>query len=450
MLSLKGKLHRFKQHLTVDKEAKVAGSTVHHDVSISDTPAVSISAVAEKKLLAHGQIPYLDQWEGLQASPYFLDSDYALRREIHYPLDHMHGRYSFSKLQEVVEAWNTKKRSHPLSSYQYQEKDLLFFDTETTGLGGGVGNTIFLLGYAKMTEKHLQVTQLFLPSPASEVALYHGFLEDIKDMERLVTYNGKAFDWPQVKTRHTLIREELPKLPSFGHFDLLHASRRLWKNELPSCRLSIIEEHIIDFKRTNDTPGYLAPILYFEYLQSMDPSNISGVLQHNEWDVCSLVTLYTHISLLLLDLDESSLSTRESLEIGRWYEGIGELDLAIHHFKKAIMQGGAENMLAKHWLAYVYKKRKEYSLATQLWEEVSHRHQWTIEADIELAKLYEHHYKDFQKALHFASKAFQSWNSARRLANGEKDKSQRNDFMKRIQRLQKKISGDLVEQDTLF
>ena len=30
----------------------------------------------------------------------------------------------------------------------YRPGDLFFFDTETTGLGGGTGNTIFLLGYA--------------------------------------------------------------------------------------------------------------------------------------------------------------------------------------------------------------------------------------------------------------------------------------------------------------
>ena len=47
----------------------------------------------------------------------------------------------------------------------------------------------------------------------------------------MVTYNGKAFDWPQVKTRHTLIREHVPKLPPFGHFDLYHAARRMWKHQ---------------------------------------------------------------------------------------------------------------------------------------------------------------------------------------------------------------------------
>jgi uncharacterized protein YprB with RNaseH-like and TPR domain/Holliday junction resolvase-like predicted endonuclease len=439
-LSLKGKLNRFKQHLTVEKV---------NDVNRTELGEKRVSERSPERL-PDAHIPFLDQWKELQASPYFFDSEHIIRRDVHYPLHYKHGKYPFSMIHEVVEAWNEKKVTHPLSSYSYGEKDLLFFDTETTGLGGGVGNTIFLLGYGKITDNSLQVTQLFLPSPVSEVAFYHHFLEDIAEMQRLITYNGKAFDWPQVKTRHTLIRDELPKLPSFGHFDLLHASRRLWKNELPSCRLSVIEEKVLDFKRSNDTPGYMAPILYFEYLKSKDPGVISGVFQHNEWDICSLVTLYTHISLLLLDLNESNLSMRESLEIGRWYEAIGELDLAIHQYKKALVQDGNDNMYGKSLLAMVYKKQRHYSLAAQLWEDISSHHSLTIDVDLELAKVNEHHQGDLEKALHYAKKAFQTWNNTRRLANREEDRHQRSDFMKRIQRLEKKMTVNGVEQDSLF
>jgi uncharacterized protein YprB with RNaseH-like and TPR domain len=441
-LSLKGKLNRFKQHLTVEKNNDVLKTEFGEE-----RERVS---VGEPELLPDVQIPYLDQWEEIQASPYFFDSEYIIRRDVHYPLHHKHGRYPFSKLHEVVEAWNEKKISHPLSSYTYREKDLLFFDTETTGLGGGVGNTIFLLGYGKITDHSLQLTQLFLPSPVSEVAFYHHFLEDITSMKRLVTYNGKAFDWPQVKTRHTLIRDELPKLPAFGHFDLLHASRRLWKNELPSCRLSIIEENVIDFQRTDDTPGYMAPILYFEYLKSKDPSDIFGVFQHNEWDICSLVTLYTHISLLLLNMNESNLSMRESIEIGRWYEAIGELDLAIYQYRKALLQHGNDSMYGKNLLALVYKKQRQYSLATHLWEDISSNHSFTIDVDLELAKVNEHHQGDFEKALYYTKKAFQAWNSSCKLTNKARDTHQRADFMKRIQRLEKKMQFNGVEQQSLF
>lgn len=444
-LSLKGKLNRYKQHISTGK--RTPGLS---DQNSTDSKATSVQPQTSDSLI-DSQIPHLKDWKELDATPYFLDSEYVMSREISYSLEHQHGKYSFSKLHQVIEAWNKKRVVHPLSSIDYQGSDLLFFDTETTGLGGGVGNTIFLLGYAKVTEEALQVTQLFLPSPVAEVAFYHRFLEDIKVMKRLVTYNGKAFDWPQVKTRHTLIREELPKLPSFGHFDLLHASRRLWKNELPSCRLAIVEEEIIDFKRTDDTPGYMAPILYFEYLRTMDPNVLKGVFEHNEWDVCSLVTLYIHISCMLLDLDNANLSTRESIQIGRWYEAIGELEHAIYHFKKGIVQGGHDGLKSKDLLASIYKKQKQYLSATRLWEEVSHQFQWSCDVDIELAKLYEHQHKDTEKALHFAVKAYQQWNTARKRNNKAGDRERYRELVNRIERLKRKIAKhEIIEELTLF
>ncbi|MCK9907287.1 ribonuclease H-like domain-containing protein, partial [Frankia sp. Cpl3] len=82
--------------------------------------------------------------------------------------------------------------------------------------------------------------------------------EQAAQSKDLVTYNGKAFDWPQVKTRHTLLRDSVPELPIFGHFDLLHGARRLWKDELESCRLANIEREKLGSFRQDDVPGYMA------------------------------------------------------------------------------------------------------------------------------------------------------------------------------------------------
>lgn len=432
-LSLKGKLNRYKHHIVTGKKAdknasKFAEKHLQDTKHPLEHPVVSLGS----------QIPNLDQWEALQATPIYFESECIMSRKVNYSLDHQHGRYTFSKLHKVIEAWNEKRIVHPLSSADYQGSDLLFFDTETTGLGGGVGNTIFLLGYARVTDESLQVTQLFLPSPVAEVAFYHRFLEDIKESKRLVTYNGKAFDWPQVKTRHTLIRDELPKLPSFGHFDLLHASRRLWKDQLYSCRLSIVEEEVLNFKRADDTPGYMAPILYFEYLKTLDPNVVKGVFEHNEWDVCSLVTLYIHISSMLLDLADSNLSIRESIQVGRWYKAIGETDYAIYHLKKGINQAGSDGLKSKELLASIYKKQKHYEAATQLWEDVSNQSRWSREVDIELSKLYEHQHKDAEKALHYALKACQQWNESRKRTKKAGDREEYKELVHRIERLKKK------------
>ncbi len=91
-----------------------------------------------------------------------------------------------------------------------------------------------------------------------------------------------------------MLRDRLPKLPDFGHFDLLHGARRLWKHKLERVSLSAVENEELAFKRDEDTPGYLAPMLYFQFLKAEDPALLKGVLSHNEQDVLSS-SLFTSI-----------------------------------------------------------------------------------------------------------------------------------------------------------
>lgn len=400
----------------------------------------------EEKPIPQVEIPYLNEWNDLQCKPIYQDSEWCMRREVIYPLTHKHGRNSFSELSSIINIWNERKLQHPLSAFSKQSQDFLFFDTETTGLGGGVGNTIFLLGYGQCKKDHFSVTQLFLPSPSSELSFYTHFLQDIKGHTQLVTYNGKSFDWPQVKTRHTLHRKELETLPNLDHHDLLHASRRLWKNQLPSCRLATIEEQILDFHRVDDTPGYMAPILYFEYLNTKDPRTLSGVFYHNEWDICSLVSLYVHLSKMLLNenLDSTLCNSKEYLEIGRWFEAIGETQLAKLYYRNSIEKGNGQEQEAKHLLALLYKKSKEYHHAKTLWESISEKNDYSIDTNIELAKLYEHVYRDYEKALYYTENAQHNWLRTRKRGSHIFYSKMKIDLNTRITRLKKKIEGNRI------
>lgn len=438
-MSLKRKLQRLKGHLTLEQS--------NGQDKNSQTEFLEANKVQEQKelceesqIIEHNaltrEILFLEEWAALNTKLFYYEDQYALVREVSYPLDKAFGKYQFQELKRVVELWNKRRVSHPLSAHSFDAQDLFFFDTETTGLGGGTGNTIFLLGYCQVLEEQVRVKQFFLPDPSAEIALYQAFLADIQYMKRLVTYNGKAFDWPQVKTRHTLIREWLPKLPSFGHFDLLHASRRLWKNSLPSCRLSVVEKEILDVHREGDTPGYLAPMLYFDYLHSQNPAIIEGVLKHNEWDVCSLISLYIHISQILMQ-NRSISNAQELYEVGRWYEAVGEIGEAIQVYQKVAQAEGRYSDEGKHALALLYKKTKQYDLACELWEELSRRKE-TVEADIELAKLYEHQFRDYEKALFYASKAFQTWKKRASVVRRTNKQEQR-EWQKRLERLEMKV-----------
>ncbi len=448
-------------------------------------------------------IPYIDKWNNLQASPYILDDEYIMVREVRYPITHQHGNYRFEQIYEVLEAWERAEHTHPLASTRDTLEKLLFFDTETTGLHGGTGNTIFLLGYCRFEGDSVVVRQHYLAAPHAEVPLYNSFLNDARDLTHLVTYNGKAFDWPQVKTRHTLVRDLVPQLPAFGHYDLLHGARRLWKNELPSCRMFIIEQEKLGVHRTNDVPGYMAPELYFDYLREKDPEIIQGVLHHNEMDVLSLITLYIHMSKLLLetneeqtqsaehslgrtvtdenltgltsvfanvatdmytndhtgenstsDISDSMASTRmnqslltspqEQYEIARWYEAVGQVDAALLRYQSISNRKSIPSAVrgkAMIAIGHLYKKQKANDKALATWEAyLNEQDSLLIPEDvlIEVAKLYEHHVKDYEKALHYSVHAFDIWKKKAGMLRS-KLKSEQQAHEKRIERLQKKV-----------
>ncbi|MFD0827835.1 ribonuclease H-like domain-containing protein [Neobacillus sp. M.A.Huq-85] len=383
-MSLKNKLNRLKPHIST-------GVQIEKDLS-----------VPESSLL---EIPFREQWESENVFPYVLDQNYCLIREIKYPLSHRHGHYHFQDFLAAVEIWNKQSISHPLSAAGHRANELFFFDTETTGLGGGVGNTIFLLGYASVSGNELILRQHILPNPGAEVPLYHSFLEKV-NYKTLVTYNGKSFDWPQVKTRHTLVRDHVPKLPSFGHFDLFHSARRLWKHRLDRLKLAVVEKEVLGVERIDDIPGFLAPMIYFDFIESKQPDGMIGILKHNEVDILSLVTLYTHLTFQICGIDPNR-TRMETFEVGRWFAAIGEDNEA----KKVLTNLADGNDLpsdhAKLALAFQLKKEREWERVVHLLSETVNSEDKRIvqESCLELTKIYEHRIKDVEIARKYCIKA---------------------------------------------
>jgi uncharacterized protein YprB with RNaseH-like and TPR domain len=383
-MSLKNKLNRLKPHLST------GGNLEKHHIPLEP---------------ANIEVPFKEQWAQENVVPYFMDQDYCLVREVKYPLSYQHGNYYFHDFLTAVDIWNKSLVNHPLSAEGHQANELFFFDTETTGLGGGVGNTIFLLGYASISGDSLILRQHILPNPGAEVPLYQSFLEKV-NYKTLVTYNGKSFDWPQVKTRHTLVREHVPKLPQFGHFDLYHAARRLWKHKLDRLKLAIVEKEVLGVERVDDIPGFLAPMIYFEFIESKQPEGMLGILKHNEIDILSLVTLYTHITFQLCGTDKAQ-TRPESFEVGRWFASLGEKTEAEKVLVKLASGSDFTSYQAKLALALQSKKERNWERARKLFSEVtdSGDDQMMLGAYLELAKIHEHRLKDYELAIVYCQKA---------------------------------------------
>ncbi|MFO7610517.1 MAG: ribonuclease H-like domain-containing protein [Candidatus Krumholzibacteriia bacterium] len=163
--------------------------------------------------------------------------------------------------------------------------DLLFLDTETTGLAGGTGTLAFLVGLAWWEDGALRVEQHFLPGPEHEDALLAAVAAAAADRRVVVSFNGASFDWPLLRTRALLNRRPDP-LAHLAGWDLLVPARRLWGRLLPDCRQQTLETEICGLVRgPGDIPGERIPQAWFDFLAGGDPAPVGCVLTHNLRDM---------------------------------------------------------------------------------------------------------------------------------------------------------------------
>lgn len=112
------------------------------------------------------------------------------------------------------------------------------------------------------------------------------------DKHVLITFNGKSFDWPQVRDRCTLHAGTADcGLPELIHVDLLHLSRQRWRSMLPDCKLQTLERFICGRHRTGDIPGRDIPAAYDEYVRSGATAQMDSVLHHNALDLITLLEI---------------------------------------------------------------------------------------------------------------------------------------------------------------
>ncbi|WP_258041054.1 ribonuclease H-like domain-containing protein, partial [Lysinibacillus sphaericus] len=287
------------------------------------------------------------------------------------------------------------------------DENVLFFDTETTGLKG-VGTQIFLLGFLEVTKHDFVLTQYVLADPAHEAALL--FESRLwQKTATIITYNGKSFDWPQLETRWTLNQKVLPKLRTQRQIDLLHSSKRLWKNDMERLKLKSVEEEKLGFSRVGDIPGHLAPIIYLDAVKSGVPDALMKVLVHNEWDLLSLITLYVHSTYLLFE-QSSDESANTYTNIGKWYADLKKRPQSVNVLEKVTAQFDArEAGNAQFYLAMQLKKNKQYSEAVDAFVASLHfiEPRKKLQALEQLAIIYEHHLKDMKQALVYTLEGIQ-------------------------------------------
>jgi uncharacterized protein YprB with RNaseH-like and TPR domain len=276
---------------------------------------------------------------------------------------------------------------------------LLFLDTETTGLAGGTGTLPFLVGLARFTGRSLELQQLFLHKPAQERALLIHLREQLESSAVWVTFNGKSFDWPLLRTRYVMNRLT-PPTPK-PHLDLLYASRRTFRPRTSSTRLVELESEILSFHRQGDIPGSEIPERYFRFLrQGRMEEEIAPILEHNLWDLVALAGLLAYLSQ---GLDGKLAHPWDAAMLGaialRAGDELRARDLASHATACAQTAPDAAGTGWEVIAALERRAGKLESAAHSLEQAVSH---WGASrrprVHLELAKLFEHRLRDLPKA----------------------------------------------------
>jgi uncharacterized protein len=264
----------------------------------------------------------------------------------------------------------------------------LFFDTETTGLGGA-GAIAFLLGMAWFdAEQRLHVEQLLLRSPSDEPAMLDVLTERLAAASVLVSYNGKAFDWPLLKGRYVMNRRKIPgDLP---HLDLLHIGRRLHRARLGACRLKTLESEVLGFDRGVDVDGGDVPARYAHFLRTGDEQALREVVDHNAWDVVSMAAL---VGLYGEPFD--LMHGEDLIGFAKTMKRAGALAVAERAADRALELGAQKALKVR---GDVHKARGDRARALEDFESLAQGlDDPTLR--LELAKLYEHFVKDPARAL---------------------------------------------------
>jgi len=330
----------------------------------------------------------------------------------------------------------------------FQLEDILFFDTETTGLAGGSGTYIFLLGLGYFKEDSFWVRQYFMSDYHEEEALLWAVNQFFaQGFKLLVSYNGKSYDYPLLQTRYIMMRLPL-QLNTTYHLDLLFPTRRLWKRRLQDCSLPHIEKKILNIYREEDLPGYLIPQVYFRYLQDKDARPLKTVFAHNLQDIVSLAILTARIGQIFQDQDPLRRVRfgQDLFSMGKIYEGNKDFQYSSKCYEEALNGNLSEeeSLEALKLCSFAYKRQGEWKKAEQAWCDLISlsrgNRKFIFYPYEELAKYYEHILKDYWQAERIVEEAlFRLGQESIKEENKKQWQQALHHRLKRIKRKQKII-----------
>ena len=296
----------------------------------------------------------------------------------------------------------------------------VFLDTETTGLGAAPSVYAFMVGVgtyemiaqpgATVAEAHYVVRQFFMRSPGEEPALLVALADLLRDRTLMVSFNGRSFDLPLLRTRGILCRRR-GLLDDLAGLDLLPVARRLWGRRLPDCRQATVEvEAGCTHRGADDIPGHLIPAAWWNFVRRGETGTLREVCEHNLWDLQGMAAILDAAIARSRLLDEPpaprSLPWQDAWSLARLCERRADAPLearsAAAAWIVAALPDAARQEAPPRFYAdavRILKRVRDWERVGALLAECAQRHGPSPWAHLEAAILYEHRLGDPRRAL---------------------------------------------------
>ncbi|MCP3916636.1 MAG: ribonuclease H-like domain-containing protein [bacterium] len=335
-------------------------------------------------------------------------------RETDFGRDHLHGTWRLDEHASAdARAFELLSGDGALAGLDLERA--VFLDTETTGLSGGAGVFVYMVGLGWFEGESFRLWQGFLRGPDEELALLAEVSRIVGDKDAVVSFFGKSFDRHRLEDKMRIVGVE-PTFEGRPHLDLYHPFRRLTQGHLVDGRLATVEAALVGLERDDDLPGAFAPAAWFDFLAGR-AHRLEGVFRHNRDDVLSLVTLAAYLGRTLHERRASGdplvgCSHRRASAIARAHLAAGDRETAVGWLDRALEraraagEGTRELALLRAETLRLAKRTEDARQALEAFvAEDQPVDDHTVPALVSLAKLLEHGCRDAPAAIRACERA---------------------------------------------
>lgn len=181
-----------------------------------------------------------------------------------------------------------RKRLPTLPTSSAPDGPVAYLDIETTGLWAR-RHHVTVVGIATATPRGRKLEQFFVHEPRAEADVLEQVLGRLREVKRVVVYNGISFDLPFLRERARKHRMTLPWLEACDLLPLARGWRRRY-GAPASCTLQSVLAHFRIHREDRSRGGDVVEA-YERWLDDGDETARDLILDHNAEDVLLLPEL---------------------------------------------------------------------------------------------------------------------------------------------------------------